>query len=130
MLAALLGSVIMWSLLRNAGTPDRIIDFINGFNLFEPITLEGDNLFRAVLFMSISSAVLFSGLSTLMAVFYNLISDIVGGIEVVVLEEVLPQPVAPRNPTAVRPATNPATGERPVDRQGQASMPTEETILG
>jgi len=130
MLAALLGSVIMWSLLRNAGTPDKILDFINGFNLFEPITLEGGNLFRAVLFMCITSAILFSGISTLMAVFYNLISDIVGGIEVVVLEEVLPQPAAPRNPTAVRPATNQVTGERPVDKQSQASLQTEETVLG
>ena len=128
MLAVLLGSVIMWSLLRNAGTPDRILDFINGFGLFDPITLEGENLFRAVLFLCITSAVLWSGASTLLAVFYNLISDVVGGIEVVVLEEVLPQPSAPRSPTAVRAPQNYTTGERP--RANQADMATEETVLG
>ncbi len=125
MLAVLLGLVIMWSLLRNAGTPDRILDFINGFGLFDPITLEGENLFRAVLFMCITSAILLSGGSTLMAVFYNLISDIVGGVEVVVLEEVLPQPAAPKPPAQVRAANYPSG-----DRSAHASLPTEETVLG
>ncbi|MBT8199318.1 MAG: DUF3566 domain-containing protein [Acidimicrobiia bacterium] len=126
MLAVLLGLVIMWSLLRNAGTPDTILDFINGFGLFEPITLEGQNLFRAVLFMCITSAILLSGVSTLMAVFYNLISDIVGGIEVVVLEEVLPQPAAPRPSAPVRSPADYTTAER----QEHATQPTEETVLG
>jgi hypothetical protein len=48
---------------------------------------------------------------------YNLISDVVGGIEVVVLEEVLDQPAA--SPRFVAPAPAPSSG-------GRLDVPTEE----
>ena len=52
-------------------------------------------------------AVLACGLTTLAAIMYNLVADVVGGVEVVLLEEnVVPVMVAP-SPEAARPAPLP-----------------------
>ena len=56
---------------------------------------DDDAFFRLALFGSIAWAVLGCGLTTLGAVMYNLISDVVGGVEIVVLEETLQPTAAP-----------------------------------
>ena len=84
------GLSIAWTLLRNSGWPDTVVDIINDLGVFEEdINLDGVNMARFIAFFSISSAIFMTGLVTLASVFYNLISDVVGGVEFVVLEEVL-----------------------------------------
>jgi hypothetical protein len=96
------GLSIAWTLLRNSGWPDTLVDIVNDLGVFEEdINLDGVNMARFIVFFSISSAIFMTGLATLASVFYNLISDVVGGIEYVVLEEVLE---APRSGGAVRQA--------------------------
>jgi hypothetical protein len=64
--------------------------------------------------------VLGCGLTTLLAVMYNLISDVVGGVEIVVLEETL-APLPPASAAPAPPVRRPALSE--------ADIPTEETPI-
>ena len=98
-LGLVLGLIMFWSVVQASGIPERITDFLVTITLVD----EGsdpfgndDAFFRLALFGSIAWAILGCGLTTLGAVMYNLISDVVGGVEIVVLEETLnPTPVAP-----------------------------------
>ena len=105
-LAFVLGSVIFWSIFVNAGIPDRLTEFAESLTLtFE---VDGELYFRVVLFLAIIWAILMTGLATLGSVFYNLISDTVGGVEVVVLEEVIAPTAIAGGSTTVRPVRRPA----------------------
>lgn len=97
-LGMILGLIMWWSVVGAAGIPDRITDFLVTITLVD----EGadpfgdtDAFFRLALFGSIATSVVGCGFTTLSAVMYNLISDVVGGIEIVVLEETLNAPASP-----------------------------------
>lgn len=129
-LAFVLGSVIFWSVFVNAGQPDKIIDFVE--NLGITFTVEGEKYFRVVVLLSVIWSILATGLLTLGAVLYNLISDTVGGVEVVVLEEVVGTTQAagtarPVRSTRPRPTAAPAPQQRPPAPPTEA--PTEETTI-
>lgn len=102
-----LGTVVFWSIFVNAGIPEKINELALLVNIENGITLDGPIYFRIVILLAIIGAVAFTGFFTLGAVVYNLISDLVGGIEVIVLEETS----APR-PTRQR-ATLPVAKARP-----------------
>lgn len=96
-LAFVLGAVIFWSVLERAGIPERIVDFMVEITLIQ----EGTNPFanteqflRFLIFGSVVGWVVMTGASVALSVIYNLVSDVVGGLEIVVLEETL-NPVAP-----------------------------------
>jgi len=95
-----LGTVIFWSVFVNAGIPERINELALLIGLENGLTLEGPVYFRVVMLLAIIGTILMTGFFTLAAVIYNLISDLVGGIEVVVLEETaipaITRPVTPR----------------------------------
>ena len=122
-LAMVLGLVMFWSVLTAAEIPDRITEFLVEITLLDEGSdpfADNDAFLRLAIFGSIAWAVLGCGLTTLGAVMYNLISDVVGGVEIVVLEETL-APVATVNPAPAQPARRPAlTG---------ADVPTEETPI-
>ncbi len=96
-LGLVLGLVIFWAFVNQAGYPDTVESLLADLGLWDagesPAVPEGDYLFRAIAFLGVAWAVLMTGLTTLSAVMYNLISDMVGGLEFVVLEESLGAPV-------------------------------------
>ena len=122
-LATVLGLVMFWSVLTAAEIPDRLTEFLIEITLLDEGSdpfADNDAFLRLAIFGSIAWAVLGCGLTTLGAVMYNLISDVVGGVEIVVLEETL-APVATANPAPAQPVRRPAlTG---------ADVPTEETPI-
>lgn len=123
--AVVLGLVMAWSVIERAGIPDRITEFLIEITLLDegaaPFA-ESDQFLRAAIFGTLAWSVVSTGLTTLAAVMYNLVSDIVGGVEVVILEEVLPQPAAqPVQSVIVPPVTNGGGASSTVD------APTEET---
>jgi hypothetical protein len=128
-LAVLLGAVIFWELLNAAGIPQKIdatlakitIDFIEG-----SIIPAEESLFKATIFLAISWVVLATGFTTLGALMYNLISDIVGGIEVIVLEESMQQQVEVHVPIAPAPALTRPTRTPPPTRP--ASLGDEDMV--
>lgn len=87
-LVFVLATTVFWSIFVNAGIPDQInelallIGIENGFNL------DGEIYFRIVVLLAVIGTILMTGFFTLGAVIYNLISDLVGGVEFVVLEEI------------------------------------------
>lgn len=120
-LAFVLGSIIFWSIFVNAGIPDRLTEFAESLTLsFE---VDGELYFRVVLFLSVIWSILMTGLATLGSVLYNLISDTVGGVEVVVLEEVIAPMATPVGSSAVRPVRRPARQRPAAARQQPAAPP-------
>ena len=81
-----LGTWVMWSLLVQRGIPDRMTDLLGKLTI--TFTPDGELYFRIVVLLAVVWAVLMTGVMTLAAVLYNLISDMVGGVEVIVLEAV------------------------------------------
>ena len=100
-LVFVLGGVIFWAIFVNAGIPDKINELALLIGLENGINLEGAVYFRIVVLLAVVWTIAMTGFITLGAVVYNLISDLVGGIEVVVLEEttgpVVTRPVATFN---------------------------------
>ncbi len=118
-LAMTLGLVMFWSVLNAAEIPDRVTTFLIDITLLsegsDPFA-DNDAFFRLAVFGSIAWAVLGCGITTLLAVMYNLVSDVVGGVEIVVLEETLgPLPQDQPAVASRRPALS------------MADIPTQET---
>jgi hypothetical protein len=118
-LGLVLGLIMFWSVVQASGIPERITDFLVTITLVEDGTDpfgDDDAFFRLALFGSIAWAILGCGLTTLGAVMYNLISDVVGGVEIVVLEETL-------HPTPTAPSVQPPLGYTTTDI---TELPTQE----
>ena len=89
-LTMVLGFSILWVLLVNAGVPQGLEDIARRLALLDAdASLVGnvEALFSSVVFLAIVYLLTQTALATIGAFFYNLVSDLVGGIEVVVLEE-------------------------------------------
>ena len=106
-------------MIENAGIPGAITEFLVKITLIDPSTdpfANSEQFFRFVVFGSIVWWVMMTGLATLLAVMFNLVTDVVGGLEVVILEEHLESPTAPcsmpRRPTASRPMGSVHPGAR------------------
>ncbi len=101
-LALVLGLVIVWSVINAVEIPQKIESFFTELALFDSTNIipDSEQLLRTAVFLSIAWTVFMTGMTTLAAVMYNLVSDVVGGIEVVVLEETMNVPVAPVRPPA------------------------------
>lgn len=81
----ILGSWVVWSLLLQRGIPDLIVNLFDAVNV--EFIFQGDVYFRVVVFLAV---VLGAGMTlamTLASILYNLIADLVGGVELTVLEE-------------------------------------------
>ena len=107
-LVFVLGMWVMWSLVLQKGIPEKIV------NLFEAVTItvtiDGPLYFRIVVILAIIGAIGMTAFMTMAAVIYNLISDLVGGVEVTVLEEtynVAGQPVPQARRSVWRPFPQP-----------------------
>tara|TARA_B100000575_G_C22791533_1_gene468055 strand:- start:24 stop:620 length:597 start_codon:yes stop_codon:yes gene_type:complete len=89
-LTIVLGFSILWVLLVNAGVPQGLEEIARRLALLDDnASLVGnvETLFSSVLFFATVYLLTQTAITTLGAFFYNLISDLVGGIEVIVLEE-------------------------------------------
>ena len=89
-LTVVLGLSILWVLLVNAGVPQGLEDIARRLALLDQdASLVGniETLFTSVVSLAAVYMLTQTALATIGAFFYNLVSDLVGGIEVVVLEE-------------------------------------------
>ncbi len=102
-LVFVLGTWVTWSLAVQRGIPDKLVEIFANFSLV--FTPNGELYFRAVVFYAIVTFVSLTALMTLGAVLYNLISDVVGGVELIVLEETYTVPVTRTGP--LRPVVHP-----------------------
>jgi hypothetical protein len=84
-LVFVLGMWVMWSLVIQKGIPEKIVDLFDAITI--DLTIDGPLYFRIVVLLAGIGVIGMTAFMTLGAVIYNLISDLVGGVEVTVLEE-------------------------------------------
>ena len=100
-LTVVLGISILWVLLVNAGVPQGLEDIARRLALLDAdASLVGniEPLFSAIVSLAAVYMLTQTALATIAAFFYNLVSDLVGGIEVIVLEETYNDGVEQKNP--------------------------------
>jgi hypothetical protein len=82
----LTAGVLLWQVAQNTGTVDNIERFFESFG-WERFELKGGEIYHNAWIAGLFVVVGFTGLAVLMATLFNLITDLVGGIRVSVLEE-------------------------------------------
>lgn len=87
LIVVLVAGMLLWAAASAAGVVDNIESFIKDMFALESFHFRAGLIFRATLVGGFVLVLLGTGANVLMAVIYNLASDVVGGIEVSVLEE-------------------------------------------
>jgi hypothetical protein len=83
----MIAAVIVWTVARGSGTVEKIETFIESNITQEDFRLDGDFLFRQFGLVSLVIALGGALATTIASVIFNLISDIIGGVWVTVIEE-------------------------------------------
>jgi hypothetical protein len=83
----LVAGVLLWNLAESTGTVRNVEGFIRDLFNLEKFDVSGRSLFRASWTLGVFLVIAGTGLNVTMAVLFNLISDLVGGVRVTVLEE-------------------------------------------
>jgi len=85
-LVCLTSGVLLWRVADSTGTLDNVERWFTQFG-WETFQLDGGQIFHNAWIIGLFLAVGLTGAAVLMATLFNLVSDIVGGIRVTVLEE-------------------------------------------
>lgn len=88
----LIAGVILWSLAVSSGMVDNVETFVTELFALESFTLNADQIFRASAIGGLVLVVAGAGFTVLMAVLFNLISDLTGGVRFTVVEEETARP--------------------------------------
>jgi len=83
----LLASVLVWNAADAAGTIDNIESFIQELGDYQTYEINGDAVFRAAMIIAGVLTLASSVMVVLLTVVFNLISDLIGGIRITVVEE-------------------------------------------
>jgi hypothetical protein len=90
----MVAGTLLWNLAGAAGTISSIESFIKDIGAFKTFSFSGGTIFRATFLAGMILVIAGSGLNVLLTVLFNLISDLVGGIRVSVIEEETARPMA------------------------------------
>jgi hypothetical protein len=82
----LTSGVLLWRVADSTGTLDNVERWFTQFG-WETFDLDGSEIFRNAWIIGLFGAVALTGALVLLATLFNLVSDIIGGIRVTVLEE-------------------------------------------
>ncbi|MDH3294947.1 MAG: DUF3566 domain-containing protein [Acidimicrobiia bacterium] len=85
--ALLLASVLVWNVAEEAGTIENIESFIQELGDYETFEIDGEAIFRAAVAIAGIMTLAASVLVVLLTVMFNLLSDLLGGIRITVIEE-------------------------------------------
>jgi hypothetical protein len=85
--ALLLASVLVWNVAEEAGTIENLENFILELGDYETFEIDGEAIFRAALAIAGIFTLAASVLMVLLTVMFNLLSDLIGGIRITVIEE-------------------------------------------
>ena len=89
----LIASVIVWSVANNTGALASLQKFVKETLDLKDFELNGDVLFRQFGLISLLCALGFAAATVVMSLLFNLISDIIGGVWVSVIEEETARPI-------------------------------------
>lgn len=90
---AMIASVIVWSVANNTGALQSLEDFFNDSLQLEDFQLSGDVLFRQFGLVSLLFALGATATAVVLTLVFNLVSDIIGGVWISVIEEETARPV-------------------------------------
>ena len=93
LVVVLVASILLWMVATSVGVIDNFEDFVTELLALKSFRISPIRLFSASFVGGLVLVVLGTGVNVLLAVLYNLASDVVGGIEVTVIEEETGQPV-------------------------------------
>jgi hypothetical protein len=99
----LTAAVLLWQVASSSGIIDNIESFIEEIFALEKgsFAFEAGQMFRAYAVGGLVMVVAATGFTVLLAVLFNLISDLTGGVRVTVVEEETARPIEPA-PAAAR----------------------------
>ena len=118
----LIAGVILWSFAVGSGTVDNVENFVTELFALKSFELNADEIFRASAIGGLVLVLAGSGFTVLMAVLFNLISDVTGGVRFTVVEEETARPRPKR--------TRPRHGVRiAVPAAAVHEMPTSPAML-
>jgi hypothetical protein len=109
----MVAGVLLWNVADRADMITKVEDFVEELGAYERFELLPDVILEQTLIIGAILVVILTGLTVLAAVLFNLISDLVGGIRVVVIEEDATRPAPPRRERPRRPAPAPVAGQPP-----------------
>ncbi len=93
-LIVMIAGVILWTVASNAGTIDSFEEFVNSSLSLQDWTLDGSVIFRQFGLVSLLLALGFAAAVVIATLVFNLISDVIGGVWVSVIEEETARPVS------------------------------------
>jgi len=146
----LIAGVILWSLAVGSGTIDNVENFIQKLFALDSFAFNADQIFRASAVGGLVLVVAGAGFTVLMAVLFNLISDVTGGIRFTVVEEetarprpkrirprpgvlrrvVAPQPQQPQQPQVPSDGPPDVDQEMTFDDELSESIPMPDDFIG
>lgn len=89
MLVALLGLAILWGILSAAGVLDSVAELLTDVGFGDRqgnFQFDTGYIFRTLFLIGLISTILWAAFTLVVAFLYNLIADLVGGIEVTMIE--------------------------------------------
>lgn len=92
-LITMIAAVILWTVATNAGTISSVEDFVNSSLQLQDWQLDGEFLFRQFGLISLLLALGFAVAMVVATLIFNLVSDIIGGVWLTVIEEESARPV-------------------------------------
>jgi hypothetical protein len=129
---ALVAGVLLWQVAYATGTVDNVQKFFEGFG-WETFKFKGGQIFHNAWIAGLFVAVGMTGLAVLLATMFNLITDLVGGIRLTVLEEEVrtrvergTEPLVDATPETTQPVAEPAV-DQSVEPWAAVVEPSETT---
>jgi hypothetical protein len=112
--------VLLWNVASNTGTVDNVERWFTQFG-WESFELDGGEIYSNAWVAGLFGVVALTGFAVLLATLFNLVSDMVGGVRVTVLEEEVVERTTnptrryvvrrlPNEPSAGSPGTSVTTG--------------------
>lgn len=96
LVVVIVAGCLLWAVASSAGVIHNIENFIKDLFALDSFHFDAFNILEGTVFAGLVLVFVGTGINVLASVIYNLISDVVGGVEVVVLEE---DTSAPRRPS-------------------------------
>jgi hypothetical protein len=90
----MVAGVVLWNIAAAAGTISDIEGFFKDAGAFQTFSFDGFTIFRASLLIGLILVIAGTGFNVLLAVLFNLISDLVGGVRITVIEEESARPIS------------------------------------
>lgn len=86
-LMVVITGVLIWGVAVGSGSVDSLEEFIARLLAFETFSFNADQIFRLFAMGSLIMVFLGTAVSAILSVLFNLISDLIGGIRITVIEE-------------------------------------------